>query len=228
MSRNIQTKELPKQCQNIDELFFLWKAAHYKDCANKCKGCIFPCYGNRKQDKFHNICKSDIYNIVRESFLPDGSLSEDIRKKHKILFVCREAHNDFKNVSNSDFFWMKDKENNDNKEDSYDKCIRKIADAFGASIEECAFMNINKRGGNSRCNFTRLRNYASTYSKFIEKEIRLLNPQKIIVLGNLPEEITNIFNKFNKNKPPKIYPRHPSAYTKKSLQEFIESIEKVQ
>lgn len=218
MKNNIQ-KELPKHCESIDELFSLWKVSHNEDYAEKCRNCIFPCFGNRKQDDIHNICKSDRYNIIRESFLPDGSLSDQKRDEHKILFVCKEAHNDFKDKS-ADFWMKKTKDSND----KYHKCIREIASAFDADLEECAYMNINKRGGHDWCNLTRLRDYSITYSEFIQEEISLLKPQRIIVLGkNIPSETLEIFKEaldiFNVND---IYPEHPSFYTKKTLNDFKE------
>ncbi len=203
------------ECKDINQLFDLWEKSHTEDFAYKCENCIFPCRGNRKTNELHNICKSDKYENVRKSFLKDGSLSCDERKYHKILFVGRESHTDF---NETDIFWMKEKFNGSDK---YHNCIRKIAAAFGAELEECAFMNINKRGGNASCDLTRLKNYSIAYKRFIEEEIRLLAPQSIVILGELPKETKDIFN--TQKVPVYLYPKHPCRYTKASLDEFIKN-----
>lgn len=213
-------EKIVKKCGNIEELFSLWKKSHLEDCAQSCKNCIFPCKGNRKEDGLHNICKSDKYDIIKKSFLPDGSLSDRAREEHKILFVCREAHNDFEDETAE--FWIKANFDSKSKYSSskYHKCMREIAEAIGVGIEECAFMNINKRGGNSSCNLARLRDYSIVYRYFIEEEIRILNPQRIIILGKLPQETSNIFRRITTD----VYPKHPSVYTENTLKCFKEEL----
>ena len=91
-------------------------------------------------------------------------------------------------------------------------------------LKSCAYMNINKRGGQSSCNMTRLRDYSIAYKYYIQEEIRLLNPKNIIVLGNLPKETLSIIA--TNGIKTYTYPKHPSVYSKDKINEFVKNKEK--
>ena len=85
-------------------------------------------------------------------------------------------------------------------------------------LSTCAYLNINKRGGFASCDQSKLAIYAERYQMFIQKEIELIKPEKIVVCGELKsqrlqdtlEEIFRNCKKYNYW----MYPKHPSRYTK--------------
>lgn len=101
----------------------------------------------------------------------------------------------------------------------YYNCLRTLVknaqNAIGScELIDCAYMNINKRGGYNTADKTRIRNYAKKYEKFIEKEIELLDPEIIICCGILDDQ--GICKKILKScgKSVYLYKRHPSRYSK--------------
>ena len=81
-------------------------------------------------------------------------------------------------------------------------------------------MNINKRGGLKSCLMSRLKNYSLLYKNYILKEIELLNPERIVILGNLPSETISIIKE--SNKPIFVYPFHPCVYRKSEIEKIEE------
>lgn len=163
-------------------------------------------------------------NDEKSSFICDGSLSQEDLMQHDILFVCRESHDKADNFK--EYFWFKDVvyglTGNGKK---YYNCIKLIIDYINSiqqenrfEIKKCAYMNINKKGGNSSCNFKNLNEYAMQYKSFITKEIEILNPKCIVILGKLnkAKEAEKIFIEYGKKYNIKIYiyDRHPSFYSK--------------
>ena len=56
-------------------------------------------------------------------------------------------------------------------------------DKSGSLLPEIAFMNLNKRGGASRCCWHTLRCYTQKYAGYIRREIELIGPQVIVCCG---------------------------------------------
>lgn len=167
-------------------------------------------------------CLND--NDENSSFICDGSLSHDNLIQHDILFVCRESHD--KADKFKEDFWLKNVvyglANNGQK---YYNCIRLIINYLNSiqqenffEIKKCAYININKKGGASTCNFKNLNEYAKQYKYFITKEIEILNPQNIVILGKLnrAKDAEKIFIEYGQKYNIKvyIYDRHPSFYSK--------------
>ncbi len=164
-------------------------------------------------------CKND--NCTESSFIYDGSLSNKNLESHKILFVCRESHD--KSIGIKNEFWVKNVVYGTiSGGKKYYNCMNLIAKYIGEDtyLEECAYMNINKKGGNSKCDFKTLENYAKKYRSFITKEIEILNPKCIVILGKLAaygastaEKIFVDYGKEN-NIDVYMYDRHPCIYSK--------------
>lgn len=164
-------------------------------------------------------CKNE--SCTESSFIYDGSLSNEDLESHKILFVCRESHD--KSIGMKNEFWFKyvvDGTILGGKK--YYNCMNMIAKYIGKDIllEECAYMNINKKGGESKCNFQILEDYAQKYRGFIKKEIEILNPKCIVILGKLAaygagtaEKIFVDYGKEN-NIDVYMYDRHPCIYSR--------------
>lgn len=88
-------------------------------------------------------------------------------------------------------------------------------------LSDCAYLNINKRGGFADCDLTRLATYAQRYQLFIQKEISLIRPQHIVICGelnnhDLRETMESIFQTCG-YQAYWVYPKHPSRYTNAAL-----------
>ena len=94
-------------------------------------------------------------------------------------------------------------------------------------LSDCAYLNINKRGGFADCDLTRLATYAQRYQVFIQKEIQLINPEKIVVCGELKDQclqdtLEEIFRNYGKINY-WVYPKHPSRYTTEAFKNIVKS-----
>ena len=106
-------------------------------------------------------------------------------------------------------------------------CVNKSLD----NLQKIAYMNINKSGGSSRTNTTKLWEYANYHKDYILKEIELIDPNLIVCCGKLVYEIiTDILGtKINDHKVIEVY--HPSYYRisdKEYLQRFNDKIKSIQ
>lgn len=165
-------------------------------------------------------------NQANSSFIYDGSLSDGNLNEHEILFVCRESHDTNEKIKND--FWFKNVvEGFETNGKKYYNCINLIIDYINKEFEpenedielkNCAYMNINKKGGSSSCDFNFLNEYAKEYKEFIIKEIEILNPKRIVILGKLykAKSAEDIFYEYGRKHNVKvyIYDRHPSIYSK--------------
>lgn len=165
-------------------------------------------------------------NKAESSFIYDGSLSDEDLDQHEILFVCREA-NDKENKKLKSEFWFKNVvdglETNGKK---YYNCVNLIINYINNNInldgnielKKCAYLNINKKGGNSACDFKNLNEYAKIYKEYIIKEIQIINPKYIVILGKLSraKSAEDIFIKYGQehNIMVYIYDKHPCVYSK--------------
>lgn len=199
------------EIKTLEQLFDLWEEAHKREDENS----------------FKETKPKALPDDVKDRFIPDGSLSSNAIEKHSILFVCRES-----NVSagTDGRFWMKDVveckmkgrvlENADatakRSATKYFNCMEALARELnqGGMLETCAYMNINKRGGFASADFRSLGKYAKKYQVFIKKEIEILQPDVIVVLGRFfdNKELCELFQSL----PYEIrqYKRHPSVWKK--------------
>ncbi len=169
-----------KNITTLEELFTLWKKAQEAEDENSCKK-TFPKINGMSPD----------YETFKNSFCPDGYISSEM-KFNGILIICRES-----NVSVNekigefeDTFAMKDSKEYMTVYYDFIKKVLKTLNELDASnnytdkdAENCAYMNLNKRGGYGSTNHSRLANYAKLYEPFIKKEIELLSPQIVICGG---------------------------------------------
>ena len=73
-------------------------------------------------------------------------------------------------------------------------------------------MNINKRGGYSYCNDGQLKNYAEVYDDKILRQLKILNPRKIVLLGVSLNIFSHKVQHYLKGIEIWKYSRHPSRY----------------
>ncbi len=168
-----------------------------------------------------------------EFFCRDGFINKETYEEqvNKVLFIAKES-----NVSkgtDNDFFWLQSVANG--KSDSkilsrrisimtnayYNNfsCVNKSLD----NLQKIAYMNINKSGGSSRTNATKLWEYANNHKDYIKKEIEIINPNLIVCCGKLVYEIISDILDTKSTNPKIIEVYHPSYFyisDKKYLEQF--------
>ena len=176
-------KQEATKAETLDELFNIWKEAHSTESEEDWK----KTRGSSK-------------NIPKDNFIGDGIIDPEVFKKenYKILFISNEA-----NIDNPKYEKIGDRRNSFNEyyndNDHYDnwkgKMRERVCAVFNELIQEpspeyyksakrFAFMNINKRGGNNQIgDGSHIKEYCNLYKEFIEKEIKLIDPDLIVWLG---------------------------------------------
>ena len=175
--------------ETLEKLFEVWKKANMED---ENTGNNFPRNPDNGNEPPYDF---------KDSFTYDGFLSNE--NKADILFIAREPNVSEKGEINeavtNEYFWMRDvvekKAANIGRIGRngtvYYNYLNEIAANFDTNIEFCAYMNINKRGGYGKCTFDRLNTYFDDYKNFILKEIELINPKRIVLLGYGKYEYVN-------------------------------------
>ena len=148
-----------------------------------------------------------------------GNIGQD--KGDEPLFWLREVVR-CKEKDRSDYFPGKNSPGTAEKtaQTKYFNCLSQVLKYLkvDTKLSTCAYLNINKRGGFASCDQSKLAIYAERYQLFIQKEIELIKPEKIVVCGELKsqrlqdtlEEVFRNCKKYNYW----VYPKHPSRYTK--------------
>lgn len=234
-------KIIPKTLQGkyctLPDLFEAWKHSHLEDA---------DCPLITEETFSLNLTKEHAGR-----FCPDGKLGNETSKT-RILFICRESNvgntDKEEKTDKPDIFWMKNvvsKKGNDRRsyygdnlnanekraQTKYYNCILAIAsgktiqkEQNPACLNACAYMNLNKRGGGSCCNASKLENYFILYQNYILEEIKIINPEYIVILGKLSPKITDSIK--NNGWQVHTYPFHPSVYSKDSIKETIKKLPK--
>ena len=167
-------KNLIENINNLDELFALWKEAQENEDEDSCKK-TFPQSNGESPD----------HETFKMSFCPDGFISSE-DQFNGVLIICRES-----NVSGNqkmgefkDTFALKNVASNNNRYTTFIKnALCNISAKDNSEVCNCAYININKRGGYSKCNMSQLGNYAEKYELFIRREIELIKPRTIVCGG---------------------------------------------
>ncbi len=172
----------------------------------------------------------DNANVDIGSFTFDGAVSPEdyYSSKERIVFISKESNlGQGKKFQNE--FWLKNVYEKKAKynETQFSKRLSMAANAICNNdfinpnkshdvLKYVAFMNLNKRGGHSRCNCEILKNYVSTYKEWISEEIKILNPTVIVCAGRWLKWYLEEIIPLDKNyKIVEIY--HPSYYIKSDI-----------
>ena len=188
-------------CANLDDLFMLWKKAHVAE-ENYEETTVTDTLTNKSS-------KTAYGGISKDSFIKDGYIDEESYKKasKKILFILKEANiqayrseNDLHNPSEAsqicfyrNYICSEEEKpkvlNTPRQQEKMGRIAHyiftgsKIADIKEVknALKCCAFMNINKRGGSNKA--SKVNAYLSKYQKFVNKQIEILSPDFIIIVG---------------------------------------------
>lgn len=173
-----------KSAESLEELFCLWKKAHEAEVEEK----TWP-----------ETCPFNSENKAQKNFTLDGRLGES--PKGGVLFVCKESNLSEDEKKGEKTFWMKEtvqQSYTSTCESARAKAARTIyrnrLEAVLGTLREngydvphhlkdCAYMNLNKRGGVSRTRYKILKKYVKKYQLFLIREIELLAPDVIVFCG---------------------------------------------
>ena len=169
------------------------------------------------------ICReSNISGNIKGNVLnPEGVGSDGQGKGNHSLFWLREVVR-CKDKDRPDYFPDKDSPGTVEKtaQTKYFNCLSQLLEHLkvNTKLSNCAYLNINKRGGVASCDQSRLAVYAERYQLFIQREIELIKPKTIVVCGELKNQclqntLEEIFRSCEKQEY-WVYPKHPSRYTK--------------
>ena len=152
-----------------------------------------------------------------------GNIGQD--KGDEPLFWLREVVR-CKEKDRSDYFPGKNSPGTAEKtaQTKYFNCLSQVLKYLKVDTElsNCAYLNINKRGGFASCDQSRLAVYAERYQMFIQKEIRIIQPEHIVICGELNngalrKAMESILQACDYHEY-WVYPKHPSRYTKKTFE----------
>lgn len=170
------------ECSCLSELFALWEKAH------------------KAEDSY---TETTVDGIDKNFFIKDGYIDRDCYNKseYKVLFILKEANilnypkrdsqvGFYTNyiINNEDLNNPKQQEKmgrmayylmNGGGENAKTPSEIRLKDALNAS----AFLNINKRGGAKKTIPHILNAYYNRYEQFLKREIEIINPDCIVMVG---------------------------------------------
>lgn len=190
-SESVQERNNPNsifvkhECKDLDQLFALWQKVQ-----------------SEEPDEIWELTRGSAKNISKVHFRRDGIIDEEVfRKEHtKILFISSEANDDeYSAKLNTSPNTVDDYINyHINRHDDWKGRMRErlselykvLSHTDRKSLENpdaalhFAVMDINKRGGRSVIgNDSHLENYCKQYAPFIRKEIEIINPDIVAIIG---------------------------------------------
>ena len=188
------------KAKTLGELFAEWKKAQLGESDESCDD-TFPVFPKKwvKRTKSGEIIEvSEEFDRFKGSWADDGYICESRynEAKKKVLFILKERANSNLRIL-EEVFWFQNvviRELNGAQlhgaERKYYYKIKALLDAICAtekcsiSMDQIAYMNINKRGGLPRGTVNkRLRKYADVYKNYILNEIEILAPDIIVFCG---------------------------------------------
>lgn len=162
--------------ESLQRLFELWKKAH------------------SVEEKWEDTCVfSD--ERAKANFTEDGRLGST--ETGGVLFICKESNVERDTPFGEKGFWIREevlpsREDPDPKWQRSDANIKRSRTCYynclsetlrilsdcgypvPKRLQDCAYINLNKRGGKAACNQKKLAEYISKYKAFIQREIELL------------------------------------------------------
>lgn len=210
--------------ESLQRLFELWKEAHSVE-ENWENTCVFSQEG------------------AKANFTCDGRLGET--PKGGVLFICKES-NVGRDISFGEKgFWMREevlpsREDPDPKWQRSDAKIKRSRTCYynclsetlrilsergyhvPKQLQDCAYINLNKRGGKAVCNQKKLAKYISKYKVFIQREIEFLQCDTAVLYSASSyksDDVKAILHGAGVKHIIEIN-CHPSRYSKTKLQEI--------
>lgn len=200
-----------ENCNNLNDLFELWKKEQ------------------ESEKNYENTTLTEEFKpIEKNSFIKDGYIDKNEYKNSsvKVLFILKEAniwaHRDAEKEkgilpdTREQINWYLNyiNEGKTNRPKQHEKMGRMAfylqnknsgnaeiptEAEYKEALKSCAFMNMNKRGGKEKIT-EKYYNYINKYKIFILKQIEMLNPDYIIILGSNIDEVAKDINEKYKNK----------------------------
>ena len=177
-------------CNDLDQLFSIWQKAQAEEL-----------------DSVWVQTRGSAKNITKNHFRRDGIIDTEIfdKEDRKILFISSEANDDEYSAKTNVLPSTVDdylKYHITRHDDWKGKMRERLAEIYKVlthtarehienpdAVLHFAVMDINKRGGGAFIGKdNHVENYCKTYASFIRKEIEIINPDVVAVIG------TNLFN----------------------------------
>ena len=171
---------MKSKTDRLNDLFERWMQAHSEESEESLSKSIS---GN---------------NITKDFFEIDGIIDEDAfeKEKTKVLFVSAEANVDNYDVEATTNYRQCYKDYHDSGDDDWDGKMRErisgmykyLTNQNDKELKEMAnkfaVMDINKRGGKANIDGGKhLIEYTKLYKEFINKEIRIIDPDIVVLVG---------------------------------------------
>lgn len=181
---------------------------------------------SEEYSKYCDINKS----VSKNTFQYDGFVDYETfiknKKGKRLLFIAKEANvgrtgENIEEYINKDF-WLRSVYQDKVRPNQFSKRISIMANAFlndnfeelekdSSILKNIAFMNLNKRGGFSTCNWETIEGYVKKYADNIRREIDIISPDMIICCGKgIKNLLSNHISNINQFKICEII--HPSYY----------------
>lgn len=184
MLDTITNKEI-SNCKTLEQLFCIWQKEQ-----------------SSESDDSWNLTRGSAKNITKAHFRRDGIIDNEVFSKEtcKILFISSEANDDEYSAKTNatpntvDDYIMYHKTRYD---DWGGKMRERLAEIYKVlnhiersslanpdAVLHFAVMDINKRGGRSTVDDDHVANYCHVYASFIRKEIEIINPDVVAIVGS--------------------------------------------
>lgn len=198
-------EELKKEAiksENLDALFKIWKEAHVSEDE--------PTDNNQKTYIYYTT--KGFPPIEKDSFIADGYIDFDYYSKanKKVLFVLREANivmyrenencKPYERNQKGFYYWYIDdlKSNRPKQQEKMARMAYYLQhpelpeeerrtpndETLKSALKASGYMNINKRGGGSLLDWNVFDNYYKKYKIFIKKQIEIMAPDFIVLIGS--------------------------------------------
>lgn len=218
----------PKDCNNLEELFESWRDKNEENTSFVPDGFL-----RKKVEGKEEGC--DILFISKESHEErDDNKYDDFWMKRMVTGEHKHCKNDFDKggivfprhlAAIYNYFYPQKKfQKNDIISwhwDSFEE-RKKTGDRFFPTLENCGYMNLNKRGGGAQVS----KNFAEIVKKdkaYIKRQIELMSPQKIVMLGAGLSSFLKDIEVITKTTISVFETYHPRA--RKTIKEYIDRIQ---
>lgn len=169
--------------KELDNLFNEWKEEQMKDNSDTIESPIV------------------FKRIAKDSFSYDGFVYDD--NECTVLYILAESNLQESVKIDNNEFWFKDVYQSKKNQTAIPRRTEKLQKLLynnidGIGLQDISYMNINKRGGYSPCNWEALKKYYFKYRDFIWKEINIIKPKIIVFCAG--KNSIDIYNDLVENK----------------------------
>lgn len=179
-------------CNDLESLFKEWTKAHKEEPDDILK-LTMP--RNNGKDPNSGIA------AAKNRFCFDGYIGDN--RRADIAFVLKESNASDKidkgEPEEDRYFWFKklynerDKDKSKQDDNKYYRRLLMMSKKLGFCLGNCAYVNLQKRGGFGTVDNRALKKYTEHYSNYILRELEILEPGYIVCLGTFDTLVNLVF-----------------------------------